>query len=522
MTPELSVAMSERPVPLSDVVRALEVLERHGGSGDPRRVAGSLFVDSRKAVPGSLFVAVRGFVVDGHRYIGDAIANGAQAVICEAIPPHPDPEVLFIRVADSRKALAEVAPLFYGHASEKLLLIGVTGTNGKTTTARLITELLNASGIRAGYIGTGLCRIGDEEIPLERTTPEAHDLQALFSRMFRAGCGAAVMEVSSHALVLGRVHNLRFRCAVFTNLSREHLDFHHTMERYAGAKKLLFDQLDLGGFAVFNRDDPYAPFMAGAVREERRFCCTLQPEIAAEFPCGRMFSASVAKRDSVVTTLELRFPGALNELVQTELPGNYNIMNLLEASAVVYGLGVAPGGIADALRQPFRVPGRMERLCDPSGRRCAFVDYAHTPDALEKALLTLRELKAPDARLVVVFGCGGNRDREKRPEMGRIASGIADFVVLTSDNPRDEDPEAILDEIERGISGTDYRRIAPREEAIRVAVAGLLPGDILLVAGKGHETYQEIAGRRLFFSDQQVLRSCLGEEVSNANSQGAE
>ena len=501
-----SLSMSAGPVLLADLLREIDFLEISGSSGDAAAV--QLTADSRDVVQGSLFVAIRGFASDGHRYIETAISKGANAVICETFPSSRASDVLFIRVADSRKALAEAARAFFRHASDRLMLIGVTGTNGKTTTARLITELLNSCGISAGYIGTGLSLIGGQDIPLDRTTPEAHELQALFQRMLREGCRAAVMEVSSHALVLGRVYGLRFRCAVFTNLSSEHLDFHHTLEEYAEAKKLLFDQLEPDGFAVFNRDDSLAAFMASSVPGEKRFCCTLQSEIAPVLPCDRTLSALVTGCTVDATTLELHFPDAV-EVVQTALPGMYNVMNLLEAAAAVSGMGVKADEVAAALRKPFRIPGRMERIPDDTGKRCAFVDYAHTPDALEKALSTLRELKAPDARLVVVFGCGGNRDRQKRPEMGRIAAGMADYVFLTSDNPRDENPETILDEIEQGMNGDRYRRIAAREAAIRAAVESLGPGDILLVAGKGHETYQEISGKKHFFSDQEVLRECF-------------
>jgi UDP-N-acetylmuramyl-tripeptide synthetase len=507
MMPESHFPKPAEPVLLSGMIREIDFLELAGKQSGTVGVV-SLTADSRDVVPGSLFVAVRGFASDGHRYIDTAVRNGAIAVICETFPERPASEALFIRVADSRRALAEAARAFYAHASDSLMLIGVTGTNGKTTTARLIADLLGSCGIPAGYIGTGLCRIGGRDIPLERTTPEAHELQALFRQMVGEGCRAAVMEVSSHALVLQRVHALRFRVAVFTNLSSEHLDFHHTMQEYASAKRLLFDQLAPEGFAVLNCDDPHAALMASGVPESMRFCCSLHPDEEPSISSSARFSALV-KAGSVDSSLvEIRFPDAVKS-VRTELPGSYNVMNLLEAAAVGRGLGLTPDAIALALQRPFRVSGRMERVGDPFGSRSAFVDYAHTPDALEKAISALRGLMASDARLVVVFGCGGNRDRTKRPEMGRIASENADFVFLTSDNPRDEDPEIILDEIERGMQGTRYRRVAGRGEAIREAAAMLRPGDVLLVAGKGHETYQEIAGMKHFFSDQEILGESL-------------
>ncbi|MBN1279031.1 MAG: UDP-N-acetylmuramoyl-L-alanyl-D-glutamate--2,6-diaminopimelate ligase [Chlorobiaceae bacterium] len=498
------------PVRLADLLGLIGFLELSGP--DPASLTAiTITADSRESGPGSLFVAIRGFVADGHAFIDTAIRNGAVAVICETLPMHPVSGVLFILVADARKALAEAARVFYAYASDRLMLIGVTGTNGKTTTARLIAGMLNAGGIPAAYIGTGLCRIGSRDILLERTTPEAHELQALFFGMLEEGCVAAVMEVSSHALVLDRVYALRFRCGVFTNLSVDHLDFHHTLDEYARAKQFLFDQLEPDGFAVINSDDPYSAFMASRVPEDRRFCCSMQPDSREMLSCGKRFSVSVKERKVIGTMLELHFPDETSAL-QTELPGKYNAMNLLEAAAVGSGMGMTSGEVAEALRKPFSVPGRMERVWDEVTGRCGFVDYAHTPDALEKALCTLRELTTPPGRLVVVFGCGGNRDTTKRPLMGRIASDYADFVYITSDNPRNEDPETILDAIEQGISGVSYKRISCRADAIRQAVASLRSDDVLLVAGKGHETYQEIAGKKHYFSDQEMLRECFRDD----------
>jgi len=512
----ISLSQPAFPVRISDLLSQVMYLDCSGPDPEGMSVA-AITADSREVVAGSLFAAIPGFVSDGHRFIDAAVLKGAIAVICETLPMHPDPGVLFIRVADTRKALAEAAKVFYGQASEKLVLIGVTGTNGKTTTARLITGLLNACGISAAYIGTGLCRMPSRDILLERTTPEAHELQLLFAAMLEEGCKAAVMEVSSHALVLDRVYGLRFRSAVFTNLSMDHLDFHHSMEEYARAKQILFDQLDPYGFAVFNEDDPYATLMAARVSEERRFCCTMEaiePGSHSNLQCAKRFSASVTEISPAATIISLNFPDVSAE-VRTELPGRYNVMNMLEAAAVVSGMGMSSSEVTEALKKPFSVPGRMERVWDVSTGRCAFVDYAHTPDALEKALNTIRELVRPSSRLVLVFGCGGNRDRIKRPLMGRIASEIADFSYLTSDNPRDEDPEDILDDIESGMSVSGYRRIVDRAAAICEAVASLRPGDVLLVAGKGHETSQEIAGKKQYFSDQGTIRACFLEGSGN-------
>jgi len=463
-------------------------------------------IDSRDVEPGSLFVAVRGYSTDGHRFISSAVERGAVVVICEDFPPDIASSCLYIQVADARKALAEVACISYGKAADQLKIIGVTGTNGKTTTARLITAMLNANGIPAGYIGTNLCLIGDSSVPLDRTTPEAHELHALFSLMVEAGCRVVVMEVSSHALVLQRVYGLRFHAALFTNLTMEHLDFHTTMDEYASAKQQLFDQLEPEGFAVFNSDDSFAVQMASRVAPEKIYCCTLQSGFPPQAQCRHHFEADTLESTLASSMVALHFPEKVLTM-RVGLPGAFNVMNVLEAAAIGFGMALSPEKICHSLSAISAVDGRMERVSEGNQGYSVFVDYAHTPDALFKVLETLRHLKPAASRLVLVFGCGGNRDRSKRPEMGRIASEAADEVILTSDNPRDEDPEIILDEIERGMTGGHYMRISDRAEAITQAVAMLREGDVLLVAGKGHERYQEIAGQKYPFSDQEHLLS---------------
>ncbi|NTW10866.1 MAG: UDP-N-acetylmuramoyl-L-alanyl-D-glutamate--2,6-diaminopimelate ligase, partial [Chlorobiaceae bacterium] len=316
----------------------------------------------------------------------------------------------------------------------------------------------------------------------------------------------AVMEVSSHALVLDRVHGLRFETAVFTNLTMEHLDFHETMPEYSAAKQRLFDQLAPGGFAVINADDPCASEMMFRVEPEKRYCCTMKERHGLQ-GCGKNFRAELIHGDIAYSDVRLHFPGSVVQM-QVHLPGAYNVMNVLEAAAVGTGLGLELQSACRSLSAVTAVEGRMERVDGITGFNI-FVDYAHTPDALQKALETLRSLKPPDSMLFVVFGCGGDRDKSKRPEMGRIASETADRVILTSDNPRSEDPEAIIDEIERGIRSVPHFRISDRREAIGKALEMLSPGDILLVAGKGHEKYQEINGRKEYFSDQEVIKTYL-------------
>ncbi|MEI7708655.1 MAG: UDP-N-acetylmuramoyl-L-alanyl-D-glutamate--2,6-diaminopimelate ligase [Chlorobium sp.] len=512
----LKEALQPRELPLEELLEGITCTSLAGRSdvGGTIRMVTS---DSREVFPGSLFVAVRGYCADGHQFIESAIQRGAVAVVCEELPPETSQECLYITVPDARIALGEAARIFYGKASDQLLIIGVTGTNGKTTTAKLITAMLNANGIASGYIGTNLCRIGEREISLERTTPEAHGLHSLFSEMVEAGCRAVVMEVSSHALVLKRVYGIRFHAAVFTNLTMEHLDFHHSMHEYAMAKQLLFDALGPDGFAVLNVDDPYAQEMAARVEPEKIYCCSLEGALSVPVKCSRHFRADIIESSIAGSAIALHFPDALVHM-KVRLPGLFNVMNVLEAAAVGTGMGIAPEEICRSLSEVAGVDGRMERVGDGSMGWSAFVDYAHTPDALFKVLDALRGLKTEGSRLVVVFGCGGNRDTGKRPEMGRIASEIADEVILTSDNPRDEEPEAILDEIERGIvpgiADGHYRRVSDRSEAIRAGVSMLRPGDILLVAGKGHERYQEIAGRKYFFSDQEEIKKYMQQHCS--------
>ncbi|ACF12455.1 UDP-N-acetylmuramyl-tripeptide synthetase [Chlorobaculum parvum NCIB 8327] len=484
------------------------LVDRRGACASDRPVSG-VSSDSRQIGPGSIFVAVRGFITDGHLHIDSAIEAGAVAIVCEAYPAELRDGVCYLRVTESRKALAELSKNCYGNASDQLMLIGVTGTNGKTTTARLISSMLNAAGIPAGYIGTGLCRIGNRDIELERTTPEPNGLHALFRQMVDAGCCAAVMEVSSHALVLDRVHGLRFRSAVFTNLTPEHLDFHETMEEYAAAKRLLFSRLTDDGFAVLNADDPQAGFMAAGLPNDYLYCCSLSGN-SSLCDSDHRFRAFISASTVEGSTAEVTF-GAQSATMQVPLPGEYNVMNMLEAFAVGISLGLDPAKALAGLAESEAVPGRMERIWSADRSRCGVVDYAHTPDALQKALETLRAVTPSGSKLSVVFGCGGNRDRKKRPEMGRIAAELADRVILTSDNPRDENPELILDEVEAGMAGRVHLRISDRAEAIRRAVEGLGTGDILLVAGKGHEEYQEVAGRKHHFSDRETLAACFAE-----------
>ncbi len=504
-------------VTLGTLLERLDALSLDVGCRPEMRIE-SITSDSREVVKGALFIAVKGYMTDGHSFIGDAVARGAAVVVCEELSGSSDDGVLYIVVPDSRRAMAQIAKAFYNDVSDRLRIIGVTGTNGKTTTARLMTTMMNDCGIKTGYIGTGLALAGEETIPLERTTPEAEELHRLFFMMAERGCKAVVMEVSSHALVLQRTYGIVFTGAVFTNLTQDHLDFHHTMEEYAAAKCMLFGAVAPGGYVVVNADDPWAELMERNRGSARLYCCTVGNR---KFACneGKEIRAVVIEADLQRTQVEVEVDGrSYNGIFK--LPGLYNVMNMLEVFASGVAMGLQPEQVIRRLSSVSPVEGRMEMVRDATGDFCAVVDYAHTPDALEKVIEALNDLKPEEAELIVVFGCGGNRDRKKRPKMGEIASGGAGRIVITSDNPRDEDPASIMDHIAEGISSASYMRFSDRAEAIRCGVNLMKKGDILLVAGKGHETYQESAGSRKYFSDRETVKGAL--LTRNKNCKGVE
>ncbi len=429
--------------------------------------------DSRAVQPGDLFVAIRGFETDGHRYIAGAVERGAAAVLCEQAP-EGTPAVV---VADTRAALALMGANRYGHPAESMVMIGVTGTNGKTSTTYFIKAALEAAGAKIGLIGTNQNLIGDEVLETERTTPESYELQALFARMRDAGCTHVVMEVSSHALALKRVYGIRFRVALFTNLTQDHLDFHGTMEEYRRAKALLFAQSDLG---VINLDDPAAGQMIADAR-----CPVLT------------FSATSADSDLHAEDIELRADGVRftaaaasgQALVSMQIPGAFTVSNALGALAVCYALEVPVEKSAEALRAVPGVKGRVEVVPVPAGYT-VLIDYAHSPDGVENVLASVRGFAR--GRVIALFGCGGDRDRSKRPKMGAIAARLADYCIVTSDNPRTEDPDAIIADILEGMGDAPRTVIASRPEAIRFALGFAQAGDVIVLMGKGHETYQEI------------------------------
>jgi UDP-N-acetylmuramoyl-L-alanyl-D-glutamate--2,6-diaminopimelate ligase len=475
--------------------------------GCPPGVVTGLVHDSRRVEPGAVFVAVPGFKQDGRSFVSEALHRGAALVVAEGEDPLPGSRHCRILVPSSREALARLADAYFGHPSGRLTVVGITGTNGKTTTSYLVEALLRARGMRTGVVGTIQYWVGEERIPAGQTTPESVELQALLVRMVEAGVGGVAMEVSSHALALHRVDGVAFDVAVFTNLTQDHLDFHGTLEAYRRAKARLFALLAAGGkprpCAVINIDDPAGPSM----------CAGLDLPILTY---GLGSSAQLRPRRFTSSiegiSLEVETPaGPL--LLRSPLIGEHNVMNLLAASGAGLALGMNPGAVARALGSVASVPGRFERV-EAGQPFLAVVDYAHTPDALERVLVTARKLTR--TRLGVVFGCGGDRDRGKRPIMGGIAARLCDRVWVTSDNPRSEEPLAIMREIEVGLRGAPsaperYAMIPDRRAAIRDALEWARPGDTVVIAGKGHETYQIIGSEVLPFDDRAVACEILKE-----------
>ena len=508
---------------LADLKTALGDVLQDAAGGNPRDsgdvVVHSVHYRAQDVTPGGLFVAVKGFSADGHDYIDQAVSNGAVAVVCERTAAV---DAAILRVTDSRKALALAAAAFYGDPSRKMTLIGITGTNGKTTTSYLVESVLAAAGFSCGVIGTINYRYNGRLFDNPVTTPESLDLQRILADMHAAGVTHAVMEVSSHALDLKRVHGCLFDIGVFTNLTQDHLDYHHTMEAYWQCKRVLFDSLlpaaagDKQPRAVFNGEDPkgrelgagYAlPFLYTGQRTRDEVHVK-----ASRFTLNGI--------DASIETPEGAFT------IRSPLVGRHNLENILNAIGVGVSLGIAPETIRQGIDSLENVPGRLERVANNTGR-FVYVDYAHTPDALENALLALRALTAD--RIVCVFGCGGDRDRTKRPKMGELAARLSDLAVVTSDNPRTEAPESIIDDIlegvrpvgghaykagelaDNGFRGKGYVVAADRRQAICLSVAASRPGDTILIAGKGHEPYQIVGRQKLVFDDREEAARALAQ-----------
>jgi UDP-N-acetylmuramoyl-L-alanyl-D-glutamate--2,6-diaminopimelate ligase len=460
------------------------------GGGTPDVEITGLAYDSRAVVPGALFFCVTGLSRDGHKYAAEAVERGAAALVVERPLGLGVPEVL---VESARAAMAPCAARFYGDPTAELRVVGVTGTNGKTTTTHLVRALLEASGIPCALLGTVTAVVGGKESEVVRTTPEAIDLQCTFQAMLEAGDRACAMEVSSHALELHRAECIHWAAAVFTNLTQDHLDFHPTMEDYFDAKRRLFAASP--GSSIINVDDPYGARLAAELVDATTFAI----DRPADYRAAEVHTGFAGSR------FDLRGLGLELEL-QSPLPGRFNVYNVLAAVAAARALGVDDSTIAPAVESVRRVPGRFE-LVDEGQEFAVLVDYAHTPDSLENVLRAARDLG--DGRVIAMFGCGGDRDRAKRPLMGQIAARVADVVIVTSDNPRSEDPEAIIAEILAG-AGDGPEAIVDRRAAIARAIELAEPADVVVIAGKGHEQGQEFAaGRKVPFDDVAVARETL-------------
>lgn len=492
--------MNGRPMPTSELLRALE--EKRVRGALPPSVA-RIIDDSRRVGPGDCFVAVPGFQHDARRFVGEAVRAGAALVITEGgALDVPVPQVL---VPSARAALARLADAYYGHPSWGLTIVGITGTNGKTTTSYLVDALLRARGLKTGVIGTIQYVLGEERQPATQTTPGALELQSMLARMRDGGVRGVAMEVSSHALALARVDRIEFDVAIFTNLTQDHLDFHGTFDEYRRAKRRLFELLarseKRGRHAVINVEDASSEALIAGLD-------------LAVLTFGRRAGATVRAIEftSDIGGIRMAIETPRGRLTVTSpLIGDHNVMNMLGAVGAGLALGLEPGAIARALGTVPAVPGRFQQV-DAGQPFLVIVDYAHSPDALERALETARKLTR--GRLGVVFGCGGDRDRGKRPLMGEIAARLADRVWITSDNPRSESPEAIIDEIVVGVRRAPdvhdrYAREPDRRAAIRAAITWARAGDTIVIAGKGHETYQVIGTIVLPFDDREVARQIL-------------
>jgi len=469
--------------------------------GPVDRVVESIAYDSRRVQRNGLFVALRGEKSDGHQFIEQAVEKGATVIVTER--EVQSPRATCVVVDNTRSALADLGAVFFQQPARRLKLAAVTGTNGKTTTTFLIKHILEKAGLRCGLLGTVRYEIADRVLPAVRTTPESLDVYDLLGQMVNAGCKAAAMEVSSHALVQERVRGLEWDVAVFTNLTQDHLDFHGTMENYFEAKATLFTQLagqksKTKPAAVINIDDSYGAKLADRIRKTTS---VITYGVGAQAD----FRASNYHAEFAGTSYQLDARGK-SYLVRVPLIGRFNVANSMAALAAASSMGISLREAILSLGRSPQVPGRLEAV--PAKRQFqVFVDYAHTPDALLNVLKTARELSP--RKLIVVFGCGGDRDKQKRPLMGQVADQNADFSIITSDNPRKEDPDAIIAEAEKGFRSNHYEKITDRAQAIARAIELAQPRDIVLIAGKGHEPYQEFADHTIPFDDIQIARRAL-------------
>ncbi len=467
-----------------------------------RKDVADIVYDSRKVQKNSVFVAVKGFNNDGHRFLQEAIAKGAIAVVVEDNEALPDDlithsQIAKILVKDSRKALAELSKGFYKNPTSTLKLIGITGTNGKTTSAFILKNIFQSNGYKSGLIGTIANYIGTERVDSKLTTPESNDLNKMFYEMIQSGCEFAVMEVSSHSLILNRVYGLDFKTAIFSNITSDHLDFHKSFDDYLKAKKILFDNLNNSSFAIINKDDKNSEQI---VKDSKAEVFTYGISDGSDYKIKNIIY-DLTGTDFTITYKKTDYK------IHTSLIGVFNAYNAASAFAAAHCLGFSTEKIVKGIESTPQVPGRFEVL--GKGMKKIIVDYSHTADSLEKALQAIREIVKDKKQVVTVFGCGGDRDKTKRAVMGKIASELSDKVFVTSDNPRTENPLSIIDDIKKGISKNNFELEENREEAIKKAIQSSNDSAVVLIAGKGHESYQEINGVRNHFSDQEVALKYL-------------
>jgi UDP-N-acetylmuramoyl-L-alanyl-D-glutamate--2,6-diaminopimelate ligase len=475
---------------LIELLKRIPVLEIHG---DDRREISQLVFDSRKVTDNSLYIAMRGTVVDGHSFIASSVEKGANAIVCEEFPENTDENVTYIKVKDSSKTLGQLASNFYGNPSEKLKLIGVTGTNGKTSVSTLLFDIFKNLGYDSALLSTVEIRVADQIIPATHTTPDVITINKILAQAVEEGCEFAFMEVSSHGIAQNRIEGLHFKIAGFTNLTHDHLDYHKTFDEYLKTKKRFFDGLDTESVAITNIDDKNGNVMLQNTKAVKK---SYALKTMADYH-GRL--------------LEVDFNGMLlnfnGKEFWTTLTGKFNVYNLLLVFGIASEIGFEQEEILQAISQLKRVSGRFETFKSDGGI-IFIVDYAHTPDALENILDSINDIRTKNERLITVFGCGGDRDHAKRPEMGNIATKKSTLAIITSDNPRTEDPASIIKEIEAGVEPQNfskYTSIPDRKEAIKMAIKFAEPKDIVLVAGKGHETYQEINGVKHHFDDKETI-----------------
>ncbi len=470
-----------------DNVKILEIV------GKLETEISEIIFDSRKVIENSLYIAIKGTLADGHQYISSAIEKGAKGIVCEVLPEQKEEGITYIKVENSSDVLGLLASNFYGNPSKDLILIGVTGTNGKTSISTLLFDVFQKMGYLSALISTVEYRIGSEVFPSTHTTPDIITLNRILSKAVEQGCQYAFMEVSSHGIHQGRIDGLNFRIAGFTNITHDHLDYHKTFLEYLNTKKRFFDELPQTAVAITNIDDKNGLVMLQNTKAKKK---TYAVKTLADYH-GKL--------------LELDFNGMLLDFngkeFWTTLTGKFNVYNLLLVFAIARELGFEENEILTTISKLKRVNGRFEVLKSQGGI-IFVVDYAHTPDALENILDSINEIRTKNERLITIFGCGGDRDREKRPEMGKVATRKSTLVIITSDNPRTEEPMQIIKEIEAGVESQNFSKyitIPDRKEAIKMAIKFAEPKDIVLVAGKGHETYQEINGVRHHFDDKETI-----------------